>query len=350
MWQKIILVCVLQSAGTAIGEIPPYWITRGARLAAIEAGTSTVNEIPSEFESTSKFDLVNRFKLFMIWFLQEFGFWGVLVMASYPNFAFDLCGICCGHFLMPFWSFFSATLIGKVFVRNTYQSVMYVVLCSDYYLERIITTLQLACPDALRLDTLIRDLLQESKAKFQIMSRAADASSSTLVEEISTPDTSFKGFLMSILPVCWQMFTTCLLLAFFLSSVSHFAQYYQMLLDQEQSNVLRKKIPQSIKTAITSPMSGRLRLPPPTPGKSAFKQFALQAGVSPMPNTNNANTGTSSTSQIFDTFSKSTSKEKGVKDKKDKEVVSRNLFASPPPKGGRAVKPLETVVENKKKM
>jgi membrane protein YqaA with SNARE-associated domain len=129
MWQKIILVCVLQSAGTAIGEIPPYWITRGARLAAIEAGTSTLNEIPSEFESTSKFDLVNRFKLFMIWFLQEYGFWGVLVMASYPNFAFDLCGICCGHFLMPFWAFFSATLIGKVFVRNTYQSVMYVVLC-----------------------------------------------------------------------------------------------------------------------------------------------------------------------------------------------------------------------------
>jgi hypothetical protein len=41
-------------------------------------------------------------------------------------------------------------------------------LLSDYYLERIITTLQLACPDALRLDTLIRDLLQESKAKFQV--------------------------------------------------------------------------------------------------------------------------------------------------------------------------------------
>jgi hypothetical protein len=37
-WQKIVLVCFLQSAGTAIGEIPPYWMTRAARLAAIEAG------------------------------------------------------------------------------------------------------------------------------------------------------------------------------------------------------------------------------------------------------------------------------------------------------------------------
>jgi vacuole membrane protein 1 len=38
-WLKILLVCFLQSAGTAIGEIPPYWMTKAARLAAIEAGS-----------------------------------------------------------------------------------------------------------------------------------------------------------------------------------------------------------------------------------------------------------------------------------------------------------------------
>lgn len=36
-------------------------------------------------------------------------------MASWPNFAFDLCGICCGHFLMPFWTFFGATFLGNSF-------------------------------------------------------------------------------------------------------------------------------------------------------------------------------------------------------------------------------------------
>ena len=45
--------------------------------------------------------------------LQAHGFWGILLLAAYPNAAFDLCGICCGHFLMPFWEFFGATLIGK---------------------------------------------------------------------------------------------------------------------------------------------------------------------------------------------------------------------------------------------
>lgn len=45
--------------------------------------------------------------------LQSHGFWGILLLAAYPNAAFDLCGICCGHFQMPFWEFFGATLIGK---------------------------------------------------------------------------------------------------------------------------------------------------------------------------------------------------------------------------------------------
>jgi hypothetical protein len=45
--------------------------------------------------------------------LQAHGFWGILLLAAYPNAAFDLCGICCGAFQMPFWEFFGATLIGK---------------------------------------------------------------------------------------------------------------------------------------------------------------------------------------------------------------------------------------------
>lgn len=45
------------------------------------------------------------------------GFVGILVLAAWPNAAFDLCGICCGHFLMPFWDFFGATFIGKAILK-----------------------------------------------------------------------------------------------------------------------------------------------------------------------------------------------------------------------------------------
>lgn len=37
-WLKIFHICFLQASGTAIGEIPPYWITRAARLAGSETG------------------------------------------------------------------------------------------------------------------------------------------------------------------------------------------------------------------------------------------------------------------------------------------------------------------------
>ena len=49
-------------------------------------------------------------KEWMINFLQRHGFIGVLLMSAYPNMAFDLCGIACGHFLMPFWEFFGTFL------------------------------------------------------------------------------------------------------------------------------------------------------------------------------------------------------------------------------------------------
>lgn len=129
MWAKIIPMCFLQAAGTALGEIPPYWMTRAARLAAIEAGRSSALDIPEELEATSSFTFINRGKAWLLRFLKDHGFYGVLLMASYPNIAFDLCGICCGHFLMPFWSFLGATFIGKAIIRNGYQSVVYVALC-----------------------------------------------------------------------------------------------------------------------------------------------------------------------------------------------------------------------------
>lgn len=56
------------------------------------------------------------------------GFYGILLLAAWPNAAFDLCGICCGHFLMPFWSFFGATFIGKALFKvasSTHSCMMY---------------------------------------------------------------------------------------------------------------------------------------------------------------------------------------------------------------------------------
>lgn len=60
--------------------------------------------------------------------IQQHGFLGILLLASWPNAAFDLCGICCGVFLMPFWEFFGATLIGKGLVKVSGQALFFVAL------------------------------------------------------------------------------------------------------------------------------------------------------------------------------------------------------------------------------
>jgi vacuole membrane protein 1 len=65
---------------------------------------------------------------FMMYIIQRFGFWGILTLASWPNAAFDLCGICCGAFKMPFMQFFGATLIGKGVIKVTGQSIFFVSL------------------------------------------------------------------------------------------------------------------------------------------------------------------------------------------------------------------------------
>ena len=43
------------------------------------------------------------------------------MLSQIPNPLFDLAGITCGHFLIPFWTFFGATLIGKAIIKMHIQ-------------------------------------------------------------------------------------------------------------------------------------------------------------------------------------------------------------------------------------
>eukprot|EP00301_Raphidiophrys_heterophryoidea_P023524 c7381_g1_i4.p1 GENE.c7381_g1_i4~~c7381_g1_i4.p1 ORF type:complete len:274 (-),score=76.55 c7381_g1_i4:140-961(-) len=86
---KVFWACFFWGTGTAIGEVPPYAVSRAAQLAG---------ECDKEFENilnarpSSKFDIVGRMKVWMVGFLQRHGFLGVLLMSAWPNAFFDLCG------------------------------------------------------------------------------------------------------------------------------------------------------------------------------------------------------------------------------------------------------------------
>ena len=140
-------------AGTALGELPPYFMARAARLSG---SRDEDDEDLQDFEdllaakkdsSTSKdglvdLDLMTRGKLFMHDLVQRVGFFGILAAASIPNPLFDLAGITCGHFLVPFWTFFGATLIGKAVVKMHIQKLFIIFLFSKQYVDIFLSALQ----------------------------------------------------------------------------------------------------------------------------------------------------------------------------------------------------------------
>ena len=56
---------------------------------------------------------LDRVKVYMTSWLKSHAFITVMIAASIPNPLFDLAGVTCGHFQIPFGTFFLATFIGK---------------------------------------------------------------------------------------------------------------------------------------------------------------------------------------------------------------------------------------------
>lgn len=118
LWALVTVQCMLWGFGTAVGELPPYMVSRAARLAG-----NSESEFQAELDDAkSKTDVFSRMKIWTINFTQKHGFLGVFLLASWPNAAFDMCGMCCGYVLMPFWTFFIATAFGKGVVKVNVQA------------------------------------------------------------------------------------------------------------------------------------------------------------------------------------------------------------------------------------
>jgi hypothetical protein len=131
-----------------------------------------------------------------------------------------------------------------------------IIMCcmrSEEHLETVIRGVQYIIPDKFQLDHIVREILEESKESFHNKIRVSPDLSSS----VTSPSIAF-GF-------WWQLFTGSLLGVFFLSCITHFAQYYQLVIDREDSNKLRKRLPPAARREIASPVSGNLKLPPPTP-------------------------------------------------------------------------------------
>ncbi|RYR10150.1 hypothetical protein Ahy_B05g078620 [Arachis hypogaea] len=112
---QVQLEAILWGLGTAIGELPPYFISRAARLSG--SRVDAMEELDNEDKG-----ILNQAKRWFLSHAQHLNFVTILVLASVPNPLFDLAGIMCGQFGIPFWEFFLATMIGKAIIKTHIQT------------------------------------------------------------------------------------------------------------------------------------------------------------------------------------------------------------------------------------
>ncbi|KAF5944605.1 hypothetical protein HYC85_018682 [Camellia sinensis] len=132
---QIQIEAVLWGIGTALGELPPYFISK----AASESGERVVDDLDDSSTEDNGVVATHLYKI-KHWFLshtQYLNFFTILVLASVPNPLFDLAGIMCGQFGIPFWEFFVATLIGKAVIKTHIQTVFIISVCNNQLLDWI---------------------------------------------------------------------------------------------------------------------------------------------------------------------------------------------------------------------
>ncbi|KFD55930.1 hypothetical protein M513_03054 [Trichuris suis] len=140
-----------------------------ARLSGQEPDDEEYREFKQFLEMTeqaqAKNDWLDAAKLSIERTIEKVGFLAILVCASIPNPLFDLAGITCGHFLVPFWKFFGSTLIGKAIIKTHIQKFFVIVAFSEQHFEKVLNWLKSVPKIGPRLEKPFRDFLNEQKIR-----------------------------------------------------------------------------------------------------------------------------------------------------------------------------------------
>lgn len=130
---KVFIPCFSWGTGTALGEIPPYLVA----LAKAKAGeaNSEIEEAEKARNQGAGYNVIKQLEIWTLSIIERYGWFAVFLLSAWPNAAFDMCGICCGAFQMPFWSFFLGVWTGKACVKVMLQAIFFILLFSDHFLN-----------------------------------------------------------------------------------------------------------------------------------------------------------------------------------------------------------------------
>lgn len=246
VYSKVIFTAMLWGAGTAVGEVPPYFVS----FAASQSGQAneTISDIREGLNSKNlATKLFAKMVSIMLWLIQKCGFLGVLALASYPNFAFDLCGIVCGYFHMPFWKFFGATILGKALFKVNGQVLFFVTLFQRAsrerlmeFLERIlpkrIAWLQLDQSPAKLLHQLVNQQISEFEQKVVERAEAHRADPTWWWQDIELRPQAVLNWARGLWPSSirgwWNALVFLSVVLFIVSCINNVAQAHKLSMDK----------------------------------------------------------------------------------------------------------------------
>ncbi|XP_059050410.1 vacuole membrane protein 1 isoform X1 [Achroia grisella] len=196
---KVRVESMMWGIGTALGELPPYFMARAARLSG--GGVAELN--------TNDDSRTGRAKLMVQKLVQRVGFAGILACASVPNPLFDLAGLTCGHFLVPFWTFFGATVLGKAVIKMHIQKMFVIIAFNEVLVGQVLSWVERIPYIGPKLEAPLLEFLRNQKAR--------------LHKNNSTTNPENQG---SVLSSLLEKFVLAMVVYFVVSIVNALAQNY----------------------------------------------------------------------------------------------------------------------------
>ncbi|WZN62046.1 vacuole membrane protein [Chloropicon roscoffensis] len=246
LWKKVGLECFLWGLGTAIGEIPPYALCYSARTAGKK--NEDFEEAFSSEGGGDKGALSGYMGSWLDWMLrlvEKHGLAAVVLLSAWPNAAFDMCGMACGHFLMPFWTFFVGLVIGKACIKVHLQCAVFLALFRESSRSAILSYLRRSLAVQVPLlggERNLGDFLSEAIVKSVENIRdgtaggASSSSRGSLVEDFregikSVPN--FLAFLKGAMPSPVSLAMMMIVAIFIISCIEQLARQYKAEEDEK---------------------------------------------------------------------------------------------------------------------
>lgn len=250
LWSKAIVPAVLWGAGTAIGEVPPYLVSYMRARAALKARhhrhQRSAQDAADFAAQEGHLDgqtggllgyLETGAARWMLLAVKRLGFVGIVLLSSWPNSLFDLCGMFAGHVMMPFSTFFLGTLLGKGVIKVNGQVVVAISLFRRSSREALLTWAERHMPFKVpgmqqAIPQLLHAKINAQIAKFQgriathEAEKAAGASLASLLDLSAWQRLGPRELLGALCPSPWSAVMLLFVGIFLKSCVEQMAQAY----------------------------------------------------------------------------------------------------------------------------